>query len=552
MSTRPFAFLRVSAVIILSGAYVPGMAEPVSALRRCLDDAAMSAEKNSCASKLQMQDENIAPSTADREAYRLCMDAVNADSANATALCQKQEQERLAREASAVAPPSDESEKVAAKSEATLLPKARPTTATKDETKPKPDTTAKTTPKSDPLGSATPKSKTSASDAQAQIDSDMNQCQSYQSQAQKCCGNPLSCAGSLSSSDQRALSQMMNAQPSQGQSMTEYCNQMRQQSANSTSVNNGLAAACSSPQISCSSTCNSMGDKYINLANNNLGGELESLYSSAAQQFYNAAGTCSALASRASQLASQGISGGNTNGMSQACQQSSLSNPLNSPNGNVVPTSPNTMAKLDATINCQANPQAAECKNQDKNLAGKSGFDSEAAKGLGKFDVQDAGSAQRDYFANNNQQPGAAAKVGTVPNNTGGGVGGAGGQTQASLGNNARGGGKPGSPGYTTDIMQGTMQGGGYNYPTGSGSGLETNDYGNPYYRGQKKEKGDKSGLLGMDLRQFLPGGSKDPRRALAGFNGHSEINSKEEDIWKRISVKIVEKCKLGVLWRCE
>lgn len=535
--------LTVISYLVLGG--LPSGAEPASALRRCLDEAADAANRNNCASKLQQQDENVAPSTADREAYRVCMDLSAQETKRMTELCQKEEAKRQA------AKNNSEEEDT---SPATPVPAPRP----KDTSKPATDT-AKKTPETTAKGdkettnTATPKTRTSTAGAQAQIDSDMAQCRNYETQAQKCCGNPLSCAGSLSSSDQRSLAQMLQSQPSQGQSLTEYCNQMRQQSANSTSVNNGLAAACSSPQASCSSSCASMGQKYINLANANLGTEFESLYASAADQFYNAATTCDNLASRASQLASQGISGGNTNGMSQACQQSSLSNPnLPSSNGNPVPTSPNTMARLDATVNCQANPQAAECLGQDKNLAGRTGFDSETTKGLGKFDVPDIGSASRDYFANNNQQPGTPAKVGAVPNNTGGGVGGGGNSTHASLGSNPRGNLRPGSPGYTTDILQGTTSGGGYSYGQGSGSGLETNDYGNPYARAQRKEQGDKSGLLGMDLRQFLPGGKRDPRRALAGFNGHSEINAKEEDIWKRISVKMVEKCKLGVLWRCE
>jgi hypothetical protein len=334
--------------------------------------------------------------------------------------------------------------------------------------------------------------------------------------------------------------------------MTDYCNQLRTQSANSGSVNNALAQVCASPQSSCVSTCDSMSNKYLNLANQNRGTNLESIYLSAADQFNSAVNACERLQSRVTQLAAQGISSGSTQSMSQACQEATAASPTNmtTPNGNPVAMSP-TQARLDATVNCQANPSAAECQNQNSTQAGKSGFDAQT-KGDAQFDVPDVGTRSTDYFANNVQPQSAAAKVNAVPNNSGGGFGIGGDSTSASL--NSRDGRRPspGSPGYTTDIMQGTMSGGGYSYGSGSGSGLEGQSYGNRFFAGRNKRvKNDDGGMLGMDLRQFLPGGSR-ARRALAGFNGHSEINAKEEDIWRRISNKMIEKCKLGVLWRCE
>jgi hypothetical protein len=295
-----------------------------------------------------------------------------------------------------------------------------------------------------------------------------------------------------------------------------------------------------------------MSQKYLNLANSNQGTDLGNAYLSAVDQFMSIATNCDGLRSRGTQLAAQGISSGSTQSMSQACQDATAASPTNmtTPNGNPVATSP-SQAALDATVNCQANPSAAECQNQNYTQAGKSGFDTQA-KGDAQFDVPDAGTRSTDYFANNVQPQSAAAKVNAVPNNSGGGFGIGGDSTSASL--NSRDGRRPsqGSPGYSTDIMQGTMSGGGYSYGSGSGSGLEGQNYGSRFFAGRNKRvKNDDGGMLGMDLRQFLPGGSR-ARRALAGFNGHSEINAKEEDIWRRISNKMIEKCKLGVLWRCE
>jgi hypothetical protein len=296
-----------------------------------------------------------------------------------------------------------------------------------------------------------------------------------------------------------------------------------------------------------------MSNKYLNLANQNRGTNLESVYLSASDQFNSALNTCERLQSRATQLAAQGISSGSTQSMSQACQEATAASPTNmtTPNGNPLAANPAQMA-LDATVNCQANPSAAECQNQNSTQVGKSGFDTQA-KGDAQFDVPDVGTRSTDYFADNVQQQSAAAKVNAVPNNSGGGFGiGNGGSTSASLNSSHGRRASAGSPGYTTDIMQGTMSGGGYSYGSGSGSGLEGQSYGNRFFGGRNKRvKNDDGGMLGMDLRQFLPGGSR-ARRALAGFNGHSEINAKEEDIWRRISNKMIEKCKLGVLWRCE
>lgn len=432
------------------------------------------------------------------------------------------------------------------------------TNPSKDQSQPKTDSTSKATAtnktqtSTSKSATASSSSTTSVADAQARIQVDLDQCTNFQNQASRCCGNPMNCAGSMSSADQQSLAQLMQSQNQQtGQSMTDYCNQLRTQSANSGSVNNALAQVCASPQSSCVSTCNSMADKYLNLANQNRDTDLGSVYLSASDQFNSAVNICEGLRSRVTQLATQGISSGSTQSMSQACQEATAASPTNmtTPNGNPVAMSP-TQARLDATADCQANPTAAECQNQNSAQTGKSGFDAQT-KGDAQFDVPDAGTRSTDYFANN-VQPQSAAKVNTVANNSGGGFGGGNGSTSASL--NSRGGRHPapGSPGYTTDILQGTMSGGGYSYGSGSGSGLEGQSYGNRFFAGRNKRvKNDDGGMLGMDLRQFLPGGSR-ARRALAGFNGRSEINAKEEDIWRRISNKMMEKCKLGVLWRCE
>ncbi len=442
-------------------------------------------------------------------------------------------------------------EAMAASPSDNLPPTKPPNSQQASEIKPtKPTTNPTTTATKPPTQNANqkPTSSASAADVQAQINQDVATCQNLQSQATKCCGNPLSCAGSLSSSDQSNLAKLMQAQngPAQGQGLTDYCKQMEQASTNAGSVNNGLATLCATNQISCRNSCDSLANKYTDLANANIGTNLESLYASAIDQLNVAVSICENLQGKANQLATQGMSSGTTNNYAQNCQQLGAAAPQNM-GGVVVPNTANSAALLNTQANCTTNPNSAECKNQNQPVAGTGGFDTSAQK-EGSFDVPDVGTMNGTL---DNQIKGQSnATIRSVPNNSGGGIPGAssgGSSTQAQLGGGTRP--SPGAPGYTTDILQGERSGG----YTSSGSGFDDNSSGSTARYGAHRPavNNDDGGLLGMDLRQYLPGGSL-AHRQLAGINGRSEINAKEEDIWRRISNKIIEKCKLGVLWRCQ
>lgn len=503
---------------------------------QCLDNAKAKAKAEiNCDKTRQSLDDNMA---GDSRAYSLCLGWVEAEAKKSADSCYDQVYKKpsLNPFAGSGADAQTKAESIGKKDQS-KAPQDKSGASGKQVSNPKSDRTQSTT---------------SVSEAQARIQADLDQCTNYQNQAVRCCGNPLNCAGSMSSADQQSLAQLLQSQNQQsGQSMTDYCNQLRTQSANSGSVNNALAQVCASPQASCVATCSSMTDKYLNLANSNQSTDVVNAYLSAADQFMNAANVCERLASRASQLAAQGINSGSTQSMSQACQQATAANPttMTTPTANPIATGPTTT--LNAGVGCQSNPSSPECGNQNSAAMGTSGFDTQAKDDI-EFDVPDIGAHSTDYFASD-IQPRSAATVGTVPNNSGGGFGTGGGSTSASL-NSGGGRPSPGSPGYTTDIMQGTRSGGGYSYESGSGSGsgLEGSSYRGRFIPGRdKQDKNDDGGMLGLDLRQFLPGGSR-AHRALAGFNGRSEIHAKEENIWRLISNKMIEKCKLGVLWRCE
>ena len=75
--------------------------------------------------------------------------------------------------------------------------------------------------------------------------------------------------------------------------------------------------------------------------------------------------------------------------------------------------------------------------------------------------------------------------------------------------------------------------------------------YGNGGYGGGRVPATDENGI---DLRRFLPGGDKDPkRRGIAGLDLNSaQINGKFVNIWNRISDRMQEKCRLGELIGCD
>lgn len=82
------------------------------------------------------------------------------------------------------------------------------------------------------------------------------------------------------------------------------------------------------------------------------------------------------------------------------------------------------------------------------------------------------------------------------------------------------------------------------NMKNGEAGGGYTYGQGNPYGHDD----------AGLDLSQFLPGGKQDPTRKLAGMasgGGNFQIQSKEVNIWSRISERIKARCSQGLLRDC-
>ena len=128
----------------------------------------------------------------------------------------------------------------------------------------------------------------------------------------------------------------------------------------------------------------------------------------------------------------------------------------------------------------------------------------------------------------------------------GGGMGsGAGG---ASLGGDGKG--KAQGGGYNTNVLKGASGGGGYVGPSTGSVGVSSSGGGFKGYGRARRAGGDDS----IDLKQFLPGGKKDPRKrtvaALAGSKA-AQIGRKETNIFQTMSVKYRQMCKLKRMWDC-
>jgi hypothetical protein len=439
------------------------------------------------------------------------------------------------------------------------LPKSRPTTpAAKPTTK-----TAKTPPKkSTPQTSGSGTTPENIDAAQSHADQDIQACSSVRSQAVQCCSNPVSCSGSMSAADQMSL-QSLNQQtasgPQAGQSIADYCSQMQQASASSGNVNNALAGVCYSNQASCSSTCASLVDKYQALVDNCGDCEASGVYQAALASVSSSNNACTQLKANGNQLARQGVGSSNGQAMGSLCNQQASLNPQSAPGdgsfNSAAPTSaPNdpygcaTNPSSAACQSCAVNPTGAACKAlqaAQNNPTGKAGFQTADKKnaGMNPASLDDAAATNAKMSLASASAPSGLPPQGkTVPNNSGGAIPGQGETQQATL--------APGkdkaqpAAGVSTDIMQGTRAGGGYS----QGSGFESIN-GAPF-RALASAASTVGGYAGMDLKRYLPG--HEPQQ-IAGLSGRNiEINGASVDLFKKISNKIEEKCKLGILWECK
>jgi len=148
---------------------------------------------------------------------------------------------------------------------------------------------------------------------------------------------------------------------------------------------------------------------------------------------------------------------------------------------------------------------------------------------------------------------GGGSRGGGVSNNSGGQIPGGGGDSGgAKLGKSGFG--SPGSPGYSTDIMKG-FQGGGGGTTAAAGQMKQETDEGGWTGYGNGRGPANEERAENIDLRHYLPGAKHDPGTKLGGFKASSvksgEIYPMSVNHWNRITTRMQERCRLGLLYDC-
>lgn len=204
---------------------------------------------------------------------------------------------------------------------------------------------------------------------------------------------------------------------------------------------------------------------------------------------------------------------------------------------------------------CSSNPNLAGCTTQTASVqswnqpAGESGVAKDSDSGGGTPNPTDISGAQ---VASLNQpgQFGTPSTTQGVPNGGGQMLGGGGGGGAASLGGGG-GGGAGGAGGKKVEITTG---GGGGGFSQQAANMKMTNGEGGGGY--SYGGRGLASSGDGFNLSEFLPGGAKDPfkGRGLAGSTtgtGNFQIQSKDVNLFSRISERIKSRCAQGLLRDC-
>ncbi len=400
-------------------------------------------------------------------------------------------------------------------------------------------------------------------EAENEAAEDIAACERSQSKANQCCNNPMSCAGSMNASDQRSLANLFNND--NGGGLSDACQSMNALANNYGNVNSGLSAVCASAHNACTNVCGQLVSKYSTRISSCTDCPAQSVYESAHSTLSSRNSNCQSMRSRSDQLQLTGLSTANNRSIAEHCtrQAAQLPNPIAPAqgiptSGTPLPTSfgsPVAANQLAPTGTTRAIAGGGAGFRDGGRVAQPSDFNVDQSTGFkGYNSKQSQTQAPVGQTGALGNLPGAAGsgKIPVVANNSGGSIPGQGGENRpASLG--PAGSIKPQAPGanQTTDIDRGFQGANGYSQSAGSGgSGRdgERGGYQQAALNDRRIAGNDDQFEQKIDLRQFLPGGS----RAAARSWGNNQINKKEENLFLLISNKMIEKCRLGILWQCQ
>lgn len=395
---------------------------------------------------------------------------------------------------------------------------------------------------------------------QQQAQQDIESCASSRSTTHRCCvADPLSCVSGGSNAAAAIPPPQQTGDPAKDQAaIQQYCQQLKTVGAAGTGANQSAGDMCFSKYKACEQGCAALANKWESARGGDAG-----LIQQTAQTLRSMVGSCTSYSNAARQLGTQGIytnagsaGGGLCSNVSQANpssmmpQQQQQADALNE-----------AQQKALAAMGCDEDPTKTGCegyKKTDNDRAGEASFgnnDDAMKRDSSDFNLQNMGDMQGGMGngIGGGIQPQAVTN-GTIANNSGGGIPGGGGGSPASLGPNGRGG-SPGSPGYNTDIMSANASGGSGGGGSAGGSGYQPQSAeGNNGTWNNNGGRGPAAfSASAVDLKRYLPGNELDPNYRIGGFDGVSaQINNKYTDLWKKVSNRIQEKCKLGVLYDCK
>ena len=403
-----------------------------------------------------------------------------------------------------------------------------------------------------PTAPATPTGPT-----QAEVDAEVGQCLGLKQKASTCCGSPMSCSSELRSSDQNKLQQLMNAK-AENSGTAGSAAQLSKLNGMSRDVNMGFAAVCSAHQGSCSTSCSRAAQKYQQLAQScGEGCANHDLYTQAAQKLSTNSSSCNALQTKATNLVTQSVADTVDEEESDSIKSmASIEMPADLESDSRQQSKVDPCSKDPTSAACQTctnNPSAPGCVQNSSFAQGQSGFmDPKSSKKGEDFNVPEVPYLNDSYISSITPPSGQQGDVNVVPNNSGGAIPGGNSSPAAPT---PKGSAKYSASSNITDVWPGGFVAGGYSSSVDQNMARDID--GTRYKLGQRTQRSQTDGLtpyaVGMDLKRFLPGGKLDPNRRLAGVRGPgSEINGKGTDVWNKITEKMNERCRLGLLWKCQ
>jgi hypothetical protein len=323
------------------------------------------------------------------------------------------------------------------------------------------------------------------------------------------------------------------AQSSQSSGVQGAGQQMQTASTAGQSANNLAAGVCANKQAICNNTCSPLVNKYQALVQNCNGCDSSSVYESTLSALRSKSNQCGQLSAAINNMTTQSASN-MANALGGATSAASGSSGSQDGSGDVSASNGQGSAKAMEQGSASFTTATPSNKQQNFNLADTS------AVMAGQM-IQGAGQNRQQNLPT----------VNPVANNSGGQMPG-GNSPQAGRPNAANAAPRVAAAASNiADIDQGLRSGGGGSFNNSAGGGMDMPDASSPYFGNRGSGRAPASAQ--MDLRQFLPGGQRDPNMRNVGGQAAAAlgIHGRFVDIWARISDRMQEKCRLGELMGC-